>query len=214
MTLTQEQIRNAQPFLAMIDEHMAAIPQRNDCVHDMLAFLAEEMLRINKQKQTLEQSFLAMIASTLHIQPQPDEDGKSGIDAMKSKTALLNYIGDYHMDEPPLSWRHLQDILIQNRKICDVQDFDRLLFDIEQAYHQNLDTVLPIKIQIECTDYLIDQTVYRLYGLTKEEIAVVESTVNAPIEAAKERKRQHEAAKHVKRPKPEKRIETYGYPSF
>ena len=35
-------------------------------------------------------------------------------------------------------------------------------------------SVSPICTQIEHTDRLIDQVVYRLYGLTEEEIAVVE----------------------------------------
>ena len=34
--------------------------------------------------------------------------------------------------------------------------------------------LLPIKEQLQRTDDLIDQIVYRLYGLTDEEIAVVE----------------------------------------
>jgi len=34
--------------------------------------------------------------------------------------------------------------------------------------------VLPLKAQLGKTDRLIDQVVYRLYGLTEEEIGVVE----------------------------------------
>ena len=34
--------------------------------------------------------------------------------------------------------------------------------------------LLPLKARLAATDRLIDQVVYRLYGLTEEEIAVVE----------------------------------------
>lgn len=36
--------------------------------------------------------------------------------------------------------------------------------------------MLPIKARLAATDRLVDQVVYRLYGLTEEEIAVVEGT--------------------------------------
>ena len=35
----------------------------------------------------------------------------------------------------------------------------------------------PLRERIEATDGLIDQVVYRLYGLTEEEIRVVEESV-------------------------------------
>ncbi len=41
-------------------------------------------------------------------------------------------------------------------------------------YEESLQRVLPIKERLQKTDALIDQVVYRLYGLTEEEIGVVE----------------------------------------
>jgi hypothetical protein len=40
-----------------------------------------------------------------------------------------------------------------------------------------LDRVLPLKEQLQRTGELIDKVVYRLYGLTDEEIRVVEGKV-------------------------------------
>lgn len=45
---------------------------------------------------------------------------------------------------------------------------------IRQEYQASLDALLPVKQRLADTDWLIDQIVYRLYGLTDEEIAIVE----------------------------------------
>jgi type II restriction/modification system DNA methylase subunit YeeA len=47
---------------------------------------------------------------------------------------------------------------------------DRLL----KVYEESLQRVLPLKQQLAKTDRLIDAVVYRLYGLTEEEIKIVE----------------------------------------
>ena len=46
-----------------------------------------------------------------------------------------------------------------------------------ERYQHSLDAVLPLKEQLQRTDNLIDAVVYRLYGLTEEEIQVVEGKV-------------------------------------
>lgn len=43
-----------------------------------------------------------------------------------------------------------------------------------QEYDESLQRVLPLKERLVKTDALIDTVVYRLYGLTEEEIAIVE----------------------------------------
>jgi hypothetical protein len=45
---------------------------------------------------------------------------------------------------------------------------------LKAEYEKSLAVLLPIKERLAFTDKLIDQIVYRLYGLTEEEIAVVE----------------------------------------
>jgi hypothetical protein len=45
---------------------------------------------------------------------------------------------------------------------------------IGRVYEESLGRVLPLKEQLRQTDALIDAMVYRLYGLTEEEIRVVE----------------------------------------
>ena len=48
---------------------------------------------------------------------------------------------------------------------------------IKKTYEESLQRVLPLKERLAGTDRLIDQVVYRLYGLTEEEIKVVERRV-------------------------------------
>ena len=43
-----------------------------------------------------------------------------------------------------------------------------------EEYEASLEKLDPIKARLAWTDWLIDRVVYRLYGLTEEEIAVVE----------------------------------------
>jgi hypothetical protein len=45
---------------------------------------------------------------------------------------------------------------------------------LEREYSASLGKLLPIRQQLAATDALIDQIVYRLYGLNEEEIAIVE----------------------------------------
>ena len=47
--------------------------------------------------------------------------------------------------------------------------------ELQEAYERSLAKLQPIKERLRLTDALIDQIVYRLYGLTEEEIQIVEA---------------------------------------
>jgi hypothetical protein len=160
-----------------VDYYLTKQPEASDVVHDLLAFLAEEMLRLNKEKQALQKSFLNTLVETLYIQSQPDKDGKVGIEALKNKSQILNYPGDYQKGDEPLKWEALCTILRANKNRYQVHNMESLLPRIEEIYAQNLAQVLPIKDQLQRTDWLIDQVVYRLYGLTEDEQRIVEGRV-------------------------------------
>ena len=69
----------------------------------------------------------------------------------------------------------LLDILRKNKSRLGVSLSDAGLVDrIKKMYEESLQRVLPIKERLASTDALIDAVVYRLYGLTEEEIKVVE----------------------------------------
>jgi hypothetical protein len=49
---------------------------------------------------------------------------------------------------------------------------------IREAWETSMETLRPLLKDIEATDRLIDCIVYELYGLTEEEVGVVEGRLN------------------------------------
>ena len=105
----------------------------------------------------------------------PDKEGRKGIDVLTGKGKLANYPGDYQKRESPLAFEEVLDILLKNKSRLGVSLSDAGLVErVRKEYEGSLERVLPMKERLAKTDALIDQVVYRLYGLTEEEIAVVE----------------------------------------
>jgi hypothetical protein len=164
---------DSQPILAFVDHHLAQQPEQSDVVHDLLAYLAGEMIRLNKEKRASMQQFLSWLESTLHI--LPDREGRVGIDVLTGKSKLLDFPGDYQKGEQPLATKEIEDILLKNKNKLGMSLNDSALLDrVKREYESSLERILPLKEMLEQTDRLIDAVVYRLYGLTEEEIAVVE----------------------------------------
>lgn len=149
-----------------------ALWEQADVVHDLLAFLAERMVELNKERQKKMKAFLQWFEAELEI--TPDSKGREGIEALTGKTKLKNYLGDYQKDEEALPFDDLWEILRVNKRRIGRSLTPTLMETVRQAYTENLAALLPIKEQLRLTDGLIDQIVYRLYGLTEEEIAIVE----------------------------------------
>src|SRR6266487_3515444 len=162
--------------LGFVDHHLSKEPEESDVVHDLLAFLAEEMIRLNKQKRAAQKEFLDWLVTTLRI--LPDKDGRKGIDVLTGKARIADYPGDYQKGESPLAFEDLLDILRKNKGRLGVSLSDAGLVDrVRKEYEESLERILPLKDRLAKTDALIDQVVYRLYGLTEEEIKVVEGKV-------------------------------------
>ncbi len=142
-------------------------------VHDLLAMLAKEMIRLNKEKRAAQREFLDWLISTIKI--LPDREGRKGIDVLTGKSKLLDYPGDYQKGEPSLTTTDLLEILQKNKGRLGVSLSDTTLVDrLLKVYEESLQRVLPLKQQLAKTDLLIDAVVYRLYGLAEEEIKIVE----------------------------------------
>ncbi len=156
-----------------VEHHLSKEPEESDVVHDLLAFLAEEMIRLNKEKRAATKEFLDWLVTTLKI--LSDRDGRKGIEVLTGKSKLADYPGDYQKGESPLAFEELRDILLKNKARLGVSLSDGGLVDqIKARYEESLGLVLLVKERLARTDALIDQVVYRLYGLTEEEIKVVE----------------------------------------
>ena len=166
---------NADPLNKDWQIPEGALWEQSDVVHDILAFLAEQMIELNKEKQKEIKGFLAWLEAQLKI--KPDKKGNTGIEALTNKTKIKNYLGDYQKGEDHLSFEELWQILEKNKNKIGTNLKSRDLFDaIKAEYKKSLSTLLPIKEKLRRTDWLIDQIVYKLYGLTEEEIEIVEES--------------------------------------
>jgi hypothetical protein len=143
--------------LRFVEQQLAA--NRGEVARDLLALLAERMAGMNRRKQTAARQFLA------------DLKDFHGIDvhALKPKTRLDHF---WKLETAEL-FAHLR----QNARVLTAQnvrlnqtDEDR----IRARFQAAKDKLLPLEAELAFTDRLIDQIVYQLYGLTPEEIALVE----------------------------------------
>jgi hypothetical protein len=165
--------KNEQNCLpGFVNHHLSQEVEESDVVHDLLAFLAEEMIRLNKEKRTLQREFLAWLVTFLNILPA--KEGHTGIDVLTGKAKLADYPGDYQKGEPPLATDQLLEILRKNKTGLGISLSNTTVLDrIRNEYEESLQRVLPMKERLQKTDALIDAVVYRLYGLTEEEIRVL-----------------------------------------
>jgi hypothetical protein len=138
-----------------VDEQLVAKPERADVVHDLLAFLAEEMTRLNTEKRAAARGFIV------------DLKDFHGIDAhtLTPKTRL----DEFWKLEAADVFAHIRE----NRIRLKESDEEKL----RERFSRSKSTIAPLDSQIVFTDRLIDQIVYRLYGLTPEEIKIVEQVV-------------------------------------
>ena len=146
--------------LGFVKHHLTADPERSDVVHDLLAFLAEEMIEMNKAKGEEMRGFLRWLEREIGVK----------IDTLKNKTKIENYFD--------LSLEELLEILKSNRRTIAVDPSSRNFQEsLKFEFTNSLTKLKPLLTRIQQTDELIDQVVYQLYGLTDEEIAIVEGDV-------------------------------------
>jgi hypothetical protein len=167
---------NADPININRQIKENSLCDQSEVVHDILAFLAEQMVEINKEGQKEIKGFLEWLESQLKV--QPDKEGNTGIEALTGKTHIKNYLGDYQKDEERLPFEEFWKILEKNKSRIQANLKSREIFDnIKTEYEKSLSRLLPIKEKLKKTDWLIDQIVYKLYGLNEKEIKVVEGAL-------------------------------------
>jgi len=143
--------------LAFVDSQLSAEPERSDVIHDVLAFLTTEMMELNKSKQEEVKGFLTWL------------EGYIGcvIEELTNKTKVK----EYHK----FDFDSLAAVLAQNRKKLSVSPDARATVEtIQPEFEKSIAKLDPLKARIAATDRLIDQIVYKLYGLSEEEIKIVE----------------------------------------
>ncbi len=145
-------------------------PNNIAITHDALSFLAQMMIELNQEKQQEASRFISWLEKVLQILPRK---GKTGIEALTGYTIIQNYLGDYQKGEKELPWSEMEYRLYSNRSRFQA-NWEKVKGQVQTEYEKSLETLRPIKQQLAETDALIDKIVYKLYGLTEEEIALIE----------------------------------------
>lgn len=134
-----------------------ALAQNNIApVEAFLAFLAREMTCLNKDKQSKIKNFLNWLEKEIL---------KSSVEDQRNKTKIKGF----HED----TLEGLLDILKKNKAVpdpCPSKTRDA----IDEEFSTAMNALTPLKAHIKATDDVIDQIVCKLYGLTDDEIAIVE----------------------------------------
>lgn len=150
---------------ASSDETVGDDGERSDVVYELLANLARHMLNANRMRRSEMERFLRWLERTLGTQ----------IEELANRTRLQDYLGNYQKGGSHLGFTELCDILKQNHRLLSVEiDDSRTCQQLEVEYQGTLKKLLPLKERLDATDRLIDMIIYRLYGLTEDDIAVVE----------------------------------------
>jgi len=133
-----------------------------DVIHDLLAFLAEQMIALHRQKQSETRAFLDWLAE---YTGRPVDDW-----------ALKSSLREYYAHD----WAEMQRVLRRNQRrlpnvALDVDAYkNKAAAKIQAAWQNSQETLRPLLAHIAATDSLIDRIVYRLYGLSDDEIAIVQ----------------------------------------
>ncbi len=140
--------------------------ERSDVIHDLLADLAMQMITLNRQKQS----------EIIRFQQWLERATGLSVDAWANKTAVKQYWEH--------AWETIARILQRNlsrflatpalRSRNEEVAVQPLLQVTKEQWEMSCAVLRPILDTIDETDRLIDQIVYRLYGLTETEIAIVE----------------------------------------
>lgn len=163
------ELQQLEPWRTWIKHADPSFPGREDFVHDLLALLAQRMIDLNRQKQRELRGFVNWL-QTLGI-PVQDLQGKT-------------YVQQYHLDPESGtladSPQHLFDVLSRpaNRRKLPFDPRARDFRDrLAREWEASMSRLVPLLDDLRRTDHLIDQIVYMLYGLTEEDIEIIERTI-------------------------------------
>jgi hypothetical protein len=139
------------------------VPEESDVVHDLLAYLAERMIEMNKEKNAEIKGFLRWF------------EGEIGapVEELTNKTAIKEYY--------EAGFDAIAGVLAKNKKkLKDGYDPTRRepKEKLQAEFNASVGKLAPLLKRIEATDELIDQIVYKLYGLTSDEIKIVEGSIS------------------------------------
>ncbi|RRR69980.1 MAG: hypothetical protein EI684_14215 [Candidatus Viridilinea halotolerans] len=188
-------------LLHFCKERLAAVPEQSDVVHDILAHLAEQMIALHKERQSALEDLLLDLEGVLapglleqmgrlYTPPRPPQEGDKELAAKQAKydatlaaaTAQLGVLATRRLelrdDIGSLSetqWKWLVKQRLKNKLGS--------MAELVKVYRSRQPAIAALDQRSAATDRLIDQIVYALYGLSEEEIALVEGEGNTPCMA-------------------------------
>jgi hypothetical protein len=154
---------DSQKILKFVSALLGAQPEESDVVHDLLAYLAEHMIEMNKEKNAEIKGFLRWL------------EGEIGapVEEVSNKTALKEYY-EHGFDA-------LAGALAKNKKKLK-EGYDPTRREpkemLQVEFNMSVGKLAPLLNKIKVTDELIDAIVYRLYGLNDDEIRIVEESIS------------------------------------
>jgi hypothetical protein len=150
--------------------------ERSDVVHDLLTHLARQMMEMNKQKQATVADFwldLEGVTDAANFETLRTK-GKREATLWKRAPACRPFVSqESHATRrlnESLGWNEDAFKAFVKVLVGKVQN----LSDLVEVYRKYHPAYRDLVTRIQATDHLIDQIVYKLYGLTEEEIAIVE----------------------------------------
>jgi len=147
--------KNDETYITIFVDHcLGQKPEQADVVHDLLAFLAEQMIALNKAKLELAKQFFVWLKDVHRIDK----------DAIKPKM----YLEEFWTLGTSNFFGHLERNKIKPSPIGSTQ--------IKGAFDEAASAIRTLVARLHVTDRLIDQIVYRLYGLPEAEIQIVEGS--------------------------------------
>jgi len=151
---------NLAPVISFGEARISASPEETDVVHDLLAFLAGQMNEMNKSNRKEISGFISWLEQELGVK----------IDTLSQK----GVIEEFYLWEAEA----VISVLKKNKKKIALDPSRRTLKEkVETEMAASKAKLMPLLSGIKATDDLIDQIVYRLYGLTAEEIEVGKKSV-------------------------------------
>jgi hypothetical protein len=149
--------------------------EHSDVVHDLLAHLAEEMIAMHEEKQARVEAFWSDLKAVTDPAAFDDLRNRGKWEQSLGRDPVCRP----YVDPESRSTRHLDESLGWDAACYEAfagmlvgrTSVTPAMVEVYRAHHAGYKALVE---RIEATDRLIDQVVYRLYGLTEEEVAVVE----------------------------------------
>jgi len=134
--------------------------EKSDVIYDILSYLAKQKMEMNKQKNEEITAFIDWLEREIDTK----------IETMTNRAKLTKYCN--------LDFDEFLGILIKNEKKITIKLSDvAVQVNLKKKFEKSHAILSPLINRLKITDELIDQIFYKLYDLTENEIAIIETAI-------------------------------------